>query len=147
MAGIGFELKKLMGKGNIVNMVAGTAYAIAVTIGPTILLAGTLMLMYIVLPYSTEAFADREFLSSTILYVFIFSMIITSPLNSVLSRYVADKIYQDKIVDIMPAINVGLALNMVLAFLACSERLRWVSTRSSPSCPIGSSWSLICRST
>lgn len=118
MAGIGFELKKLMGKGNIVNMVAGTAYAIAVTIGPTILLAGTLMLMYIVLPYSTEAFADREFLSSTILYVFIFSMIITSPLNSVLSRYVADKIYQDKIVDIMPAINVGLALNMVLAFLA-----------------------------
>lgn len=118
MAGIGFELKKLMGKGNIVNMVAGTAYAIAVTIGPTILLAGTLMLMYVVLPYSTEAFADREFLSSTILYVFIFSMIITSPLNSVLSRYVADKIYQDKIVDIMPAINVGLALNMVLAFLA-----------------------------
>lgn len=118
MAGIGFELKKLMGKGNIVNMVAGTMYAVAVTIGPTILLAGTLMLMYLVLPYSKEAFADREFLSSTILYVFIFSMIITSPLNSVLSRYVADKIYQDKIVDIMPAINVGLALNLVLAFLA-----------------------------
>lgn len=118
MAGIGFELKKLMGKGNIVNMVAGTTYAVMVTIGPTILLAGTLMLMYMVLPYSSEAFADREFLSSTILYVFIFSMIITSPLNSVLSRYVADKIYQEQIVDIMPAINVGLALNMVLAFLA-----------------------------
>ena len=62
MAGIGFELKKLMGKGNIVNLVAGTTYAIMVTIGPTILLAGTLMLMYIVLPYSSEAFADREFL-------------------------------------------------------------------------------------
>ena len=118
MAGIGFELKKLMGKGNIVNMVAGTTYAVMVTIGPTILLAGTLMLMYVVLPYSSEAFADREFLSATILYVFIFSMIITSPLNSVLSRYVADKIYAEQITDIMPAINVGLALNMVLAFLA-----------------------------
>ena len=118
MAGIGFELKKLMGKGNIVNLVAGTTYAVMVTIGPTILLAGTLMLMYVVLPYSTAAFADREFLSSTILYVFIFSMIITSPLNSVLSRYVADKIYQEQITDIMPAINVGLALHMVLAFLS-----------------------------
>lgn len=118
MAGIGFELKKLMGKGNIVNMMAGTTYAVMVTIGPTILLAGTLMLMYVVLPYSTEAFADREFLSSTILYVFIFSMIITSPLNSVLSRYVADKIYQEKISDIMPAINVGLVINIIIASAA-----------------------------
>ncbi len=32
MAGIGFELKKLMGKGNIVNLVAGTTYAVMVTI-------------------------------------------------------------------------------------------------------------------
>lgn len=115
MAGIGFELKKLMGKGNIVNMLAGTTYAVMVTIGPTILLTGTLMLMYVVLPYSNAAFADREFLSATILYVFIFSMIVTSPLNSVLSRYVADKIYQEKIVDIMPAIHVGLVMNIVTA--------------------------------
>ncbi|MGN0475098.1 MAG: exopolysaccharide Pel transporter PelG, partial [Acutalibacteraceae bacterium] len=106
MAGIGFELKKLMGKGNIVNMLAGTTYAIMVTIGPTILLTGTLMLMYVILPYSQASFADREFLSATILYVFIFSMIVTSPLNSVLSRYVADKIYQERLTDIMPAIHV-----------------------------------------
>ncbi len=115
MAGIGFELKKLMNKGNIVNMIAGTTYAVMVTIGPTILLAGTLMLMYVILPYSSEAFADREFLSSTILYVFIFSMLVTAPINSVLSRYVADKIYEDRIEDIMPAVHSGLALNIVLA--------------------------------
>ncbi|MDD6395042.1 MAG: exopolysaccharide Pel transporter PelG [Firmicutes bacterium] len=117
MAGIGFELKKLMGKGNIVNMLAGTTYAIMVTIGPTILLTGTLMLMYVILPYSQAAFADREFLSATILYVFIFSMIVTSPLNSVLSRYVADKIYQERLTDIMPAIHVGLVINIVGASL------------------------------
>lgn len=114
MAGIGFELKKLFSKEGIISTVFAGLYATIVTVGPTIMVIGCINLMYYLLPYVNIPMYEREVLSSTILYVFVFSLIISSPINIVLSRYTADKIYLEEYDSIMPAMDMG---NMVLAIL------------------------------
>lgn len=114
MAGIGFELKKLFRKDGIFSTVIAGLYATVVTIGPTIMVILAINLMYFLLPYVQMPWMDREVLSSTILYVFIFSLIISSPLNIILSKYVADLIYEEKYNNLLPALDMG---NLVLAVL------------------------------
>ena len=115
MAGIGFELKKIFKKGGIVNTVKGAFYASMTTIGPLVMIIVSLLVMYIFLDYADLSFAQRDLMASTMLYAFIFSLLLTSPFNSVLSRYIADKIYESKLQDIMPSYYVGLSLNIGLA--------------------------------
>ena len=117
MAGIGFELKKIFTRGGIFNSVRGAFYASLTTIGPLIMIVGLLFSMYVFLDYSSISFAGRELMASTILYVFIFSLITTSPFNSVLSRYIADKIFDEKMDDILPSYYVGMFLNIGLSAL------------------------------
>ena len=115
MAGIGFELKKIFKKNSVVSKLQGASYAAMTTIGPLILVISTLFLMYAFLGYSNVIFASKELLASTILYMFIFSLITASPFNSVLSRYLADKIFENEEQHIMPAYYAGLAVNIILS--------------------------------
>ena len=112
MAGIGFELKKVFKKNSVIAKLQGSGYATLTTIGPLIMVIVTLFLMYFFLGYSNVVFATKELLASTILYVFIFSLITASPFNSVVSRYIADKIFQNEEQDIIPAYYSSLALNI-----------------------------------
>lgn len=114
MAGIGFELKRLFNKDGIIHSVFAGLYATVVTIGPTIMVILTINLMYFLLPYINIAWKQREILSSTILYVFIFSLIVSSPVNIILSRFCADKIYMEDFESILPALDMG---NLILAVL------------------------------
>ena len=95
MAGIGFELKRIFKKDSLFCALSGTVYSTIVVIGPTIIVMGTLLLLYGVLGYMNVIYAERELLSSTILYIFIFALILTAPINAVLSRYVADRIFEE----------------------------------------------------
>ena len=115
MAGIGFELKKIYKKEGLSHSLLGAAYSSLVTIGPTIIVMAVILIMYMVLGMSRISFSERELLSSTILYVFIFSVITTAPLNSVFSRYLADKIYEEQIDGILPSYYTGLLISCVLA--------------------------------
>lgn len=112
MAGIGFELKRLFNKDGIIHSVFAGLYATVVTIGPTIMVILTINLMYFLLPYVRIAWMQREVLSATILYVFIFSLIVSSPVNIILSRFCADKIYMEEYESILPALDMG---NLILA--------------------------------
>ncbi len=114
MAGIGFELKKLFNKDGILSTVFGGLYATITTIGPTVMVILAINLMHFLLPYVTVSWYEREVLSSTILYVFIFSLLISSPINIILSRYVADKIYMEDYDSILPALDMG---NVIVAIL------------------------------
>jgi uncharacterized membrane protein len=119
MAGIGFELKKIYRKKNIVNILHGIGYSTMVTVGPTIITILVIMAMYRLLRLSHVSYADRELLSSTALYAFIFPLIISTPFNSVLSRYIADKIFEQKLDDILPSYYVGIVLTVsIQAMLA-----------------------------
>lgn len=114
MAGIGFELKKIYRKEGIARAVAGGIYSSVVTIGPTVVVIVTLLFLYLVLNMMKVSFMTRELLSSTILYVFIFSIILTAPFNAVFSRYLADKFYMDEYANILPSFYTGILILGIL---------------------------------
>lgn len=114
MAGIGYELKKIFKEESISRLAGGIAYSTIVTIGPTIVVIGTIVALYIILGFLSVPYYDRELLSSTILYGFIFSLLVTAPFNGVMSRYIADKIYEEKYDDILPSFYTGIFFSVLL---------------------------------
>ena len=100
MAGIGFELKRIFKKDSLIGMVSGVAYSALVVVGPTVIVMLTLLFLYSALGFMEITYAKRELLSASILYVFIFAGIISTPINTVFSRYISDKIYEEKFEDI-----------------------------------------------
>lgn len=114
MAGIGFELKKIYKKKHIYSLIKGIGYSSIVTIGPTLITIGTILLMHWLLGAMSVNYAHRELLSSTILYVFIFALIATTPFNTIWSRYIADKLFNRRIEDILPSYYTGLVLVIVV---------------------------------
>lgn len=114
MAGIGFELKKIFKKESISRFAGGVAYSTLVTVGPTIMVIVTVILLYAFLGLTSVPYTERELLSSTILYVFIFSLLTTAGFNGVMSRYIADKIFEQKYDDILPSFYTGIFLNTLI---------------------------------
>jgi uncharacterized membrane protein len=117
MAGIGFELKKIFRGGGVIATLRGVVYAALTTIGPTIMVITVLLALYLFLGFSGLAIGDRELLSSTFLYAFIFSMIATAPVAIVMSRFIADKLFEERQEDILPSFYMGLAINLIGAAL------------------------------
>ncbi|MCT4542596.1 MAG: exopolysaccharide Pel transporter PelG [Vallitalea sp.] len=114
MAGIGYELKNIFKEESISRLVGGITYSVLVTIGPTIIVIVTIIILYLMLGFLSVSYTQRELLSSTILYGFIFSLLMTSAFNGVMSRYIADKIYEEKYDDILPSFYTGVFLNTLL---------------------------------
>lgn len=117
MAGIGFELKKIYKKDSLVSVLSGAAYSTIVVIGPTVIVMCTLLLLYGALGYMDVVYTDRDLLSSSILYIFIFALLLTAPINAVLSRYIADRIFEEKYEDILPSFYTGLAISEIAGAL------------------------------
>ncbi|MDD3221588.1 MAG: exopolysaccharide Pel transporter PelG [Lachnospiraceae bacterium] len=90
-------------------------YSSIVTIGPMILVIASILLLYFFLGMTKVPYADRELLSSTILYTFIFSVILTSPFNVVFSRYLADKFYQEEYSNILSSYYTGNTICCLIA--------------------------------
>ncbi len=118
MAGIGLELKKIYSKNNLSNLALGAAYSSMITVGPTLIIVVMLLILYSAMGFNNVDIALRELLSSTILYIFVFSGIIIAPFSALFSRYIADKIYQEKFSDILPSYYTGLAVVCLVSTLA-----------------------------
>ncbi len=117
MAGIGIKLNRVFKK-NTMGMVAyGSVYSMLATVAPMLLVIGTMLLMYYFLGFSTVGYRERELFSCSILYIFIFSLLTAAPFNSVLSKYLGDRIFEERYEDVLPCIYTGLGLNMSLACL------------------------------
>lgn len=114
MAGIGFELKKIFKEESLSRLLGGITYSALVTIGPTVMVIVTIIVLYIILGLTSVSYTERELLSSTILYVFIFSLLAASAFNGVMSRYIADKIYEEKYDDILPSFYTGIFLDILV---------------------------------
>lgn len=96
MAGIGFELKKVMGKKGFINGIRGYTYAAFVTIGPIILCILLLITLKEILKYLNVPYLSREVFLAAVLYAFAFSLITVSGFAMLLSRFVADSIYREE---------------------------------------------------
>lgn len=119
MAGIGFELKKIFKERSVVHLLKGDFYSTFAAIGPMLIIILCFILLFVVMGYQHVDMGQKDLLTSIILYVFIFSLITTSPLSAVLSRYIADKIFEEKMEDILACYDVGLLIHVVIGAALC----------------------------
>ena len=83
MAGIGVKLNRIYQKNTITTNIVGFFYSMTMTIAPVLVVIINLMLMQKVLKFNTVRYIDRELFSCKVLYVFIYSLLTTSPINAV----------------------------------------------------------------
>lgn len=117
MAGIGVKLNKLYEKNTLITTISGISYSMIITIAPMII--GMLMIwgMSYLLDFRELDYAHRELFSCTVLYIFIYSLIITSTLNAVISRFMSDVIFEERYSEIMACFYYCLAIIVVMAFI------------------------------
>ncbi|MCH8127106.1 exopolysaccharide Pel transporter PelG [candidate division KSB1 bacterium] len=114
MAGIGFELQKLIRKGTLVSTIQAFMFGSVLSAGPMIL---TVLCIGIIgwISYGLFHQGILQVFSVTIVYTFAFSLILSGPFQLVFTRYVADKHFIKEFKDIYPGYFTSTVLVMVLA--------------------------------
>lgn len=117
MAGVGVKLNRIFEKRSIAADMLGFVYSVVITVAPMILIIANILLIGCALDFNQEPYLTRELFSCTILYTFIFSLLVVSPFNAVLSKYMQDAIYAERYEDILPCYYIGLLITMILGCL------------------------------
>ena len=116
MASLGKSLRKSFEKGTISSSLIGILISTLTTVAPMLLIMGGIILLYVLLDYNSIVYSERVLFTCSVLYIFIFSLLCTAPYNTVISRYITDKIFEEKYDTILPCYYGGLFLNL----LTCS---------------------------
>jgi uncharacterized membrane protein len=117
MAGIGIKLERVYRHPSLGMHLYGFTYSMIITIAPILIVIGAVIISQIILRFDTAEYIHRELFADTVLYTFIFALLVTSPLNAVLSKYISDIIYEEKFEDIIPCFHLGLGITVVLGAL------------------------------
>ena len=117
MAGVGVKLNRIFEKKSIAADLVGFVYSVVITIAPMIVIIANILLIGWKLGFNEEAYLTRELFSCTILYTFIFALLVVAPFNAVLSKYMQDAIYAERYEDILPCYYIGLLMTMILGCL------------------------------
>ena len=126
MAGIGFELKKLFAKKGVLNSAKAYGYAAVICTGPMLL--GVLLLIGItaLCIWAKTDISSRELLICMITYTLLFSVTVSSFFSMVVTRYVADMLFEEKKQTVLPAfwgstvLMMGIGSVLFGVFLAFS---------------------------
>lgn len=117
MAGIGFELKKLFAKKGVLNSAKAYGYATIICAGPMLL--GILLLLGIMTLCSMAKVPvpSRELLICMITYTLLASVMVTAFFSMVVTRYVADMLYEEQNSTVLPSFWGSTVLMMVFGSL------------------------------
>lgn len=117
MAGVGVKLNKIYEKHSLITTVSGITYSVIITIAPMILIVIALFGEEYLLGFDRIGYDTRELFSCTVLYIFIFSLIITSILNAVISRFLSDMFYEEKYNEVLPCFYTCLLITTCFALV------------------------------
>jgi len=108
MAGIGFELRRLSERGDLMGIIQAYTHSAAASAGPWIFTIICLASITITaLPFvGSEGVTNFRVI---VTYNFAFSLVFTSPIVRITTRYLADRIYEDDVSD-APGMLVGALL-------------------------------------
>jgi uncharacterized membrane protein len=123
MAGIGFELRKLLGRGSYSEVLKTYAYAGLISSGPWVLsiLAVMLLGLLSLQPWAGNQDVDAFLISIT--YLVASSLIITGLIQLLLTRFIADQLYEHKHDQVVPNLNGALLLVNLLGGLVGAAAL------------------------
>ncbi|MDQ8736274.1 exopolysaccharide Pel transporter PelG [Paenibacillus sp. LHD-38] len=127
MAGIGFELRKLFNGQGLLNNVVAYAYSSLTTIGPMILCMLMVVGMQWLMTLSGVSFLEKELFLTTIVYCFIFSVLITGGMSMILTRFIADMMYMKKYEHLLSSYYGSIAVCLPIGALAA-----WLFLRGMP---------------
>lgn len=96
MAGIGFELRKLFRGNSLLSKIRGVLYASATTIGPLLIFLLLLLAVNLCIRFFGLDTADQLFFSSAFQYLFVLAVLVSCTLNTIVSRYTSDMIFEKK---------------------------------------------------
>ncbi len=117
MAGIGFELKKILSKKRLMSIIKAYSYSTAISSGPwlisilSILIAGYIARSFI---HNEETITQFQV---TVTYLIALSLIFTGFFQLAFTRYIADRIFEKKEDKILPNLMGAIFINMVAGFL------------------------------
>ncbi|WP_138753875.1 exopolysaccharide Pel transporter PelG [Paenibacillus sinopodophylli] len=131
MAGIGFELRKLFQEQGLVNNVKAYAYSSLTTIGPMVLCMFLIIALQRMMSVYNGSYLEWELYISTVTYCFIFSIIMTSGISMVITRFIADMIYQKKYEQLLSSYYGALIVCLPVCALVAWLFLREVSADAS----------------
>ena len=117
MAGIGFELRKLYRQQGLVHSVKAYAYSTMTTIGPMILCLILVFAQQYMMRENESSYLQNELFIATMAYCFVFSIIVTSGLSMLVTRFIADRIYERKYEEIITTYYGSLMLILPIAAL------------------------------
>lgn len=103
MAGIGFELKKLFRKKGVLNTAKAYGYATVICAGPMLLGVVLLLGIMVLCGYFRVVTHTRELLICMITYTLLASVTVTSFFSMVVTRYVADMLFEDNNRAVLPS--------------------------------------------
>ena len=114
MAGIGFELRRLLRKNTLLGMIEAYAYAGIIGSGPWVFsILGILLVGLISASIATPSFQITQFQTS-VTYLVASSLVLTGLVQLAFTRFVSDRLFEKHVDWIMPNLN-GLLLIVVLA--------------------------------
>ena len=123
MAGIGFELNKLINKKNFLGKVSGYFYTTSSCLGSMILgFVLLFVIQYLAKSMGQDQFIVETFTSYTTNMVFL-SMIMFSVFSLVLSRYISDMIYDKKQSHIRPSFWGVISIIVPMSFIIATPIL------------------------
>lgn len=121
MAGIGFQLRRLTAKRTYGAVLGAYASAAAISAGPWIISIVALMVLTWLLHHTLtgEGAGDQiRLFTASVTHVYAFALIITGPIQIVLTRYAADRVSLKERERVFPSFKGGVALAAVLSAIA-----------------------------
>lgn len=119
MAGIGFRLRRLIKSDNLSGLLQAYGFAGIISSGPWVLSIIGVLLIGII---NTQDFFTPFFVAQfqiSVTYLMAVSLILTSPLQLLLTRFIADKVYENLDDQILPNLNgavfIVVAASVILA--------------------------------
>ncbi|MEX2381493.1 MAG: exopolysaccharide Pel transporter PelG [Opitutales bacterium] len=114
MAGIGFQLNKILDKGSYAGVVQAYGYAALVSSGPWVI---SILCLALFGAWVGWGDSGMESFFGAIMYVYAFSLVLTGPLQLVLTRYAADLLYLEDQEKVYPSFLAALGGGMFVAAL------------------------------
>jgi uncharacterized membrane protein len=105
MAGIGFELRKLLARDSYTGLLQAYAYASIISSGPWVLsIIGILVIGLLSVSVVVPAYMITQFQTS-VTYLIAGSLIATGPVQLAFTRFIADRLYQKQESRVLPNFN------------------------------------------
>lgn len=113
MAGIGFELRKIFGKKTLLSRTWGVIYASMVSVGSSLVFIILLFLVRFLMQYYHATELESLFFTSSFTYAFLVAILISAFMNTVVSRYISDQVFEGKEHDICASMFGTLTVSSV----------------------------------